>query len=100
MVLLKQFKISDDVITHIIAEYTKEAGVRQLERVIRKIMRKAIQALLQDKKKTSITVTDELIKEWLGNPTFKKTSLNPNNKTYWPCNWPCMDRNWGRCIGN
>ena len=43
-------------------------------------MRKVIQALLQDKKKTSVTVTDELIKEWLGNPTFKKTSLNPNIK--------------------
>ncbi len=75
-----QFKISDDVITHIIAEYTKEAGVRQLERVVAKLMRKAIQALLKDKKKTSVTVTDELIKEWLGNPTFKKTSLNPNIK--------------------
>ena len=95
-----QFKISDDVITHIIAEYTKEAGVRQLERVIAKLMRKVIQALLKDKKKTSVTVTDELIKEWLGNPTFKKTSLNPNMKTYWSCNWPCMDRNWRRCTGN
>jgi len=75
-----QFKISDDVIKHIIAEYTKEAGVRQLERVLAKLMRKVIQALLQDKKKASVTVTDELIKEWLGNPTFRKTSLNPNIK--------------------
>ena len=45
-----QFKISDEVITHIIAEYTKEAGVRQLERVLAKLMRKVIQLLLQDKK--------------------------------------------------
>jgi len=73
-----QFKISDDAIKHIIAEYTKEAGVRQLERILAKLMRKVIQALLQDKKKLSVTVTHELIKEWLGNPTFKKTSLNQN----------------------
>ena len=25
-------------------------------------------------------ITNELVKEWLGNPTFKKTSLNPNVK--------------------
>lgn len=75
-----QFKINDNVIEHILAEYTKEAGVRQLERVIAKLMRKVIQELLQDKKKTKVTVTDDLIKEWLGNPTFKKTSLNPNIK--------------------
>lgn len=75
-----QFKISDDVINHLITEYTKEAGVRQLERILAKLMRKVIQALLQDKKKASITVTHELVKEWLGNPTFRKTSLNPNIK--------------------
>ena len=34
----------------IIMHYTKEAGVRQLERVIAKLMRKVIQAFLQDKK--------------------------------------------------
>ena len=33
----------------IISQYTKEAGVRQLERTIAKLMRKAIQALLKDR---------------------------------------------------
>lgn len=70
-----QFKISNAVIHSIIAQYTKEAGVRQLERVITKLMRKVIQVLLKDKKAKSITITEDKIKEFLGYPTFKKTSL-------------------------
>lgn len=73
---LKQFRISSDVLNFIIAEYTKEAGVRQLERIIAKLMRKTIQVLLKDKKVERVTINKELVKEWLGNPVFKKTSLN------------------------
>ena len=57
-------------------QYTKEAGVRQLERTIAKLMRKAIQGLLKDKEQKNIIITEPLIKEWLGNPRYKKTSLN------------------------
>lgn len=71
-----QFKISNELLHHIITQYTKEAGVRQLERVITKLMRKTIQVILKDKKIKGITITPELIKEWLGHPTFKKTSLS------------------------
>ncbi len=56
-----------------ISQYTKEAGVRQLERIIAKLMRKVIQIFLKDKNKASITITAELITEWLGYPKFKKT---------------------------
>jgi ATP-dependent Lon protease len=73
---LKQFRISSDVLNFIIAEYTKEAGVRQLERIIAKLMRKTIQVLLKDKKVERVSINKELVKEWLGNPVFKKTSLN------------------------
>ena len=58
-----KFKLSHDIITVLINSYTKEAGVRQLERVIAKLMRKAIQVLLKNKKKKSVTVTPKLIKE-------------------------------------
>jgi len=71
-----KFRISNDILKVLINSYTKEAGVRQLERVITKLMRKAIQVLLKDKKKKSVTVTPKLIKEWLGNPKYKKTSLS------------------------
>lgn len=73
-----QFHISNDILQMIINQYTKEAGVRQLERTVAKLMRKAIQALLKDNKLTTVVVTDALVKEWLGNPKFRKTSLNLN----------------------
>lgn len=72
-----QFKISDDLLEIIVSDYTKEAGVRQLERVVAKLMRKSIQELLKDKNKKSVTVTSEKIKEWLGNAKFKKAVLDP-----------------------
>jgi len=74
------FKISDTIITSVIADYTKEAGVRQLERLLAKLMRRAIQLLLKEKETKSVTVTPSRLKEWLGNPTFKKTSLSTKDK--------------------
>ncbi len=72
----KQFMINDQMLQLIISHYTKEAGVRQLERTLAKLMRKTIQALLKDKEQKNVAITEALIKEWLGNPRFKKTSLN------------------------
>ncbi len=71
-----QIKMSDEVLNTLIVEYTKEAGVRQLERLLAKLMRKAIQVFLKEKKRKSVTITTDLMKEWLGNVTYKKTSLN------------------------
>jgi len=71
----RQFKLADNILKHIIAEYTKEAGVRQLERVIAKLMRKVIQVLLKDPKSFAV-IDEKRIRDWLGNATFKKTSLN------------------------
>ncbi|MCL4361065.1 endopeptidase La [Candidatus Dependentiae bacterium] len=72
----KQFVIPTEILQKIVTSYTKEAGVRQLERIIAKLMRKSIQLMLKDEKVKTITITDELIKEWLGNPKFKKTNLS------------------------
>ena len=70
-----QFKVSDEHLLHLIDHYTKEAGVRQLERLIAKLMRKTIQELLKNKKK-SVTISEKNILEWLGHPKFKPTSLD------------------------
>jgi len=72
----KQFRVNDAMLRILIDDHTREAGVRQLERIITKLMRKTIQVLLQDKKKKSINITKKILQEWLGCPSFKKTSLN------------------------
>ncbi len=73
-----QVKITQENLTQIIQDYTKEAGVRQLERLIGKIMRKSIQEFLHTPNLKSVTLTPEKIKSWLGNDTFKKTELWKN----------------------
>ena len=72
----RQCKIPRDILVKIINEYTKEAGVRQLERVIAKLLRKVIQILLKDPTHKSVTITQAHIQEWLGYPKFKKTPLD------------------------
>lgn len=61
-----QLKISDEMILYLIRYYTREAGVRKLERTLGTICRKTVLAILKDHKK-SITLTKKRIKEWLGN---------------------------------
>lgn len=65
-----QFKVSDDVILHIIRNYTREAGVRQIERHIAALCRKSVLAILKDGKK-SITVNDKMMMEYLGKEIFE-----------------------------
>lgn len=72
----RQFELPDALIETMIIEYTKEAGVRQLERLIAKLMRKAIQVFLKDSTIKHVIITEANMKEWLGNVAFKKTSLN------------------------
>lgn len=61
-----QLKIDDEMLPYMIRYYTRESGVRQLERTIATICRKSVLAILKDNKK-SIRLTKKLIKEWLGN---------------------------------
>lgn len=74
----EQFKIQEPQLKNIVDHYTKEAGIRQLERVITKLMRKAIQLLLK-KESGPIIINEKRVIQWLGNPKFKKTSLNQEN---------------------
>lgn len=71
-----QFTLPDDQLRTIILRYTQEAGVRQLERTLTKLMRKTIQEILKNKTIKNVTITETVIKDWLGNPKFRKTSLN------------------------
>ena len=62
----EQLHISDDMLLYLVRYYTREAGVRQLERTIAAIARKTVLAILKDGKE-SITLDKDLIHEWLGN---------------------------------
>ena len=75
-----QCKMSPEVIMTLIVSYTKESGVRQLERLLAKMMRKVIQTLLKEPKTKSVVVTQELLKLWLGGPRYKPTSVNTTDE--------------------
>ena len=75
-----QFHLEVPLLKILIDEYTKESGVRQLERILTKLMRKTIQELLEKKKIEKNFLTEQKIREWLGNPPFKKTTLNQTAK--------------------
>lgn len=65
-----QFKISDAEVLDLIRHYTREAGVRQLERVIASLCRKTVLAILNDGKK-SVSVTKKLASKWLGKEIYE-----------------------------
>lgn len=63
--------ITDEAIRHIIRYYTREAGVRNLERELATIARKATKEILMDKEKcVTIEVTPENIEHYLGVKRF------------------------------
>ncbi|ADO42541.1 ATP-dependent protease La [Ketogulonicigenium vulgare Y25] len=66
----KEFSISDDALQEIIRSYTREAGVRNLEREIAKVARKAVTKIIKGEAE-SIEVTAENINDFLGVKRFR-----------------------------
>ena len=66
----KSFKIKDNTLFRLIDYYTREAGVRNLEREIASLCRKSVKKLLTEDKKT-IVVDNDVLTELLGNPKYK-----------------------------
>ena len=60
-----EFSVSDDALNHIIRYYTREAGVRNLEREIAKLARKAVTDILKGKTK-KVDVDPAKVEEYLG----------------------------------
>ena len=61
--------LSDEVLQRVISEYTKEAGVRTLEKTIAKICRKLAYAVVTEGE-TVPTVTIDNVEDYLGTPRF------------------------------
>ncbi len=68
----KQFSIQKKALEKVILNYTKEAGVRTLERTIGKLCRKATKQLLSDENQTKVVVTDKNLKEYLGVEKYRQ----------------------------
>jgi ATP-dependent Lon protease len=66
----KEFSVSEDAIRAIIQTYTREAGVRSLERELMKLGRKAVTEILRKKKET-VEITAANISDYLGVPRYR-----------------------------
>ena len=72
----KEVMIEDEAILQIIRNYTKESGVRELDRLIANIFRKIVKEIIFDKiNKTTYKLNSKTIEKYLG---IKKYSYNEN----------------------
>lgn len=72
----ERFSISDEAIWIIIRDYTKEAGVRELERLIGALIRKAIKSILMDNLER-VDITADNLAHWLGNAKYSYNKTEP-----------------------
>ena len=75
--LENEVEFTDEAILMLIRNYTKEAGVRELDRLIATILRKIVKKIIVDKKKKKYLVTEDDLEEYLG---IKKYIYNENQE--------------------
>ena len=75
----KELKLDDDIIKEVIRGYTKESGVRNLEREISKIARKVVKKIVAGEE-TEVSVTNKNLQDFLGVAKFNFGELETNNK--------------------
>ena len=73
-----EFSINDDAIKFIIQSYTREAGVRGLERQIAKLTRKIV-TLIEKNKAKSFSITKDNLIEILGVPIYQRLEVEKEN---------------------
>lgn len=72
-----QVKLSDEILERVIQEYTRESGVRGLNRQLASLMRKAASTIAMDKKK-NVSFKKDALKEILGIPRFSNDNYQEN----------------------
>ncbi|WP_347253127.1 endopeptidase La [Leminorella grimontii] len=75
-----ELAVEDSAIIAMIRYYTREAGVRSLEREISKVCRKAVKTLLMNKKVKHISVNADNLKEYLGVQRFDYGRADSENR--------------------
>jgi len=76
----KKITFSKQAISMIINRYTREAGVRNLEREIASVCRKIAREVMQKKKTESIHVSAASIQKYLGPPRFRDTQIEQEDQ--------------------
>ncbi len=66
-----EFTVSDEALRDLVRRYTREAGVRNLEREIANLVRKATRQLVEDPKKKKVSVTMRNLEKFAGVPRFR-----------------------------
>ncbi|MDR2157993.1 MAG: endopeptidase La [Holosporaceae bacterium] len=74
-----EFSIADDALLQLIRDYTREAGVRTLERKIAKLARKAVKELLENPDKSSVNITIDNLEKYAGPEKFKRLRTEDKN---------------------
>ena len=74
-----EMKLEDDIIKEIIRNYTKESGVRNLEREISKVARKVVKKVVSGEKK-EVVVDGNNLQDFLGVAKYKSGELESENK--------------------
>ena len=69
-------EFTDDAISKIIKNYTKEAGVRELERKIHTILRKIVKEIIIDKKESLNIIDESIVIKYLGNEKYPDSKNN------------------------
>ncbi len=75
----KEMNLSDDIIKEVIRGYTKESGVRNLEREISKIARKVVKKIVAGEEK-EVNVNNKNLSDFLGVPKFNFGELETDDK--------------------
>ena len=76
----KELEITDSAVIGMIRYYTREAGVRSLEREISKVCRKAVKDVLLKKNKDKVSVTQDNLKDYLGVQRFDYGKADKDNQ--------------------
>lgn len=78
-----QLSVSDGALKNMIQYYTREAGVRELERRISELCRKAARQLLEQKEKagTPIRITTGTLTKYLGKEKYRQDKANEKDET-------------------
>ncbi len=76
----KELKITEPAVRDIIQHYTRESGVRNLEREISKICRKVVKSLLLKPRETRVTVTPKSMEKYLGVRRFRYGKAEDNDQ--------------------